>query len=135
MKFIKITREFAEKHYAEHIGKPFFEKLMKGITSGPIVAMVSTHHFHTTPDSINFRSLISTLSLSLVVWKGLGGKECHCLKSSDDGSNQSCQLCSRHCQRRFWHRSWTVLLLRKHSNGIIHPEKTHFSFNSSFLSD
>jgi nucleoside-diphosphate kinase len=34
-----ITRELAERHYAEHAGKPFFEELVEFITSGPLVAM------------------------------------------------------------------------------------------------
>ena len=39
MKLIKLTREMAEKHYAEHIGKGFFEGLVEYITSGPVVAI------------------------------------------------------------------------------------------------
>lgn len=39
-KLLLITNEMAEKHYAEHKGKPFFEKLVKFITSGPVFAMV-----------------------------------------------------------------------------------------------
>lgn len=35
-----ITREMAEKHYAEHVGKPFFSGLVDFITSGPVIAMV-----------------------------------------------------------------------------------------------
>jgi nucleoside-diphosphate kinase len=35
-----MTRELADRHYAEHIGKPFFEELATFITSGPLVAMV-----------------------------------------------------------------------------------------------
>ncbi len=35
-----MTREMAEKHYAEHAGKPFFPGLVDFITSGSIVAMV-----------------------------------------------------------------------------------------------
>jgi nucleoside-diphosphate kinase len=34
-----MTREMAEQHYAEHVGKPFFEELVTFITSGPLVAM------------------------------------------------------------------------------------------------
>ena len=34
------TVELAEKHYAEHKGKPFYPRLIRYITSGPIVAMV-----------------------------------------------------------------------------------------------
>jgi len=40
LKMFKITRELAEKHYGEHVGKPFFESLVGFITSGPVVAMV-----------------------------------------------------------------------------------------------
>jgi nucleoside-diphosphate kinase len=40
MKLMRITRELAERHYAEHAGKPFYESLISFITSGPVVAMV-----------------------------------------------------------------------------------------------
>jgi len=40
MKLMRIPRETAEVHYAEHVGKPFYEKLLNYITSGPVVAMV-----------------------------------------------------------------------------------------------
>ena len=40
MKFMKVTNELAEKHYAEHKDKPFFKGLVSFITSGPVVAMV-----------------------------------------------------------------------------------------------
>jgi nucleoside-diphosphate kinase len=36
---LTMTRELAERHYAEHDGKPFFEELVAFITSGPLVAM------------------------------------------------------------------------------------------------
>jgi nucleoside-diphosphate kinase len=35
-----ITRDLAQRHYAEHEGKPFFGELVDFITSGPLVAMV-----------------------------------------------------------------------------------------------
>ena len=35
-----LTRELAERHYAEHAGKGFYEELVTFITSGPLVAMV-----------------------------------------------------------------------------------------------
>ncbi len=35
-----MTRELAERHYAEHAGKGFYEELVSFITSGPLVAMV-----------------------------------------------------------------------------------------------
>lgn len=40
MKLWLIPRETAERHYGEHVGKPFFESLVSFITSGPVVAMV-----------------------------------------------------------------------------------------------
>jgi nucleoside-diphosphate kinase len=40
MKLMTIGRELAERHYAEHAGKPFFDPLVAFITSGPVVAMV-----------------------------------------------------------------------------------------------
>jgi len=40
MKLMTIDRDLAERHYAEHVGKPFFEPLVAFITSGPVVAMV-----------------------------------------------------------------------------------------------
>ena len=39
MKMINVTPEQAAKHYEEHYGKPFYDGLIKFITSGPIVAM------------------------------------------------------------------------------------------------
>jgi nucleoside-diphosphate kinase len=35
-----LTRELAERHYAEHAERPFFGELVDFITSGPLVAMV-----------------------------------------------------------------------------------------------
>ena len=35
-----ITRETAEQHYAEHVGKPFFDDLVAFITRGPAMVMV-----------------------------------------------------------------------------------------------
>jgi len=40
MKLLQVTPELAAKHYAEHLGKPFYNRLIYYITSGPIVAMV-----------------------------------------------------------------------------------------------
>lgn len=40
MKFIQMSDELAARHYAIHEGKPFYEKLLDYITSGPVVAMV-----------------------------------------------------------------------------------------------
>ncbi|SFF05050.1 nucleoside diphosphate kinase [Paenibacillus catalpae] len=39
-KFMVVSRELAETHYAEHEGKPFYEPLLNFITAGPVFAMV-----------------------------------------------------------------------------------------------
>ncbi|MFB6354530.1 MAG: nucleoside-diphosphate kinase [Halobacteriales archaeon] len=39
-KFMRIDRDLAEDHYAEHEGKPFFEDLVEFIIAGPVFAMV-----------------------------------------------------------------------------------------------
>lgn len=40
MKMLEVTSEQAAAHYAEHVGKPFYDGLIQFITSAPIVAMV-----------------------------------------------------------------------------------------------
>jgi len=40
LKLVRVDRSLAERHYAVHRGKPFFEGLLAFITSGPLVAMV-----------------------------------------------------------------------------------------------
>ncbi len=40
MKLKKLTREEAERLYAVHKGKPFFEELIEFVTRGPVVLMV-----------------------------------------------------------------------------------------------
>ena len=39
MKMMQIHKELAAKHYAVHIGKPFYESLIEYITSAPVVVM------------------------------------------------------------------------------------------------
>jgi len=39
-KFIWVSEELAETHYAIHKGKPFYEGLIRYITSSPVMAMV-----------------------------------------------------------------------------------------------
>ena len=39
-KFMHVSTELAEKHYAVHKGKPFYEGLIRYITSSPVMAMV-----------------------------------------------------------------------------------------------
>jgi nucleoside-diphosphate kinase len=38
-RLLKVTRPLAQKHYAEHRGKPFFGGLVSFITSGPVLAL------------------------------------------------------------------------------------------------
>lgn len=40
LKLVQLTREQAERLYEVHRNKPFFEKLVQHVTSGPILAMV-----------------------------------------------------------------------------------------------
>jgi nucleoside-diphosphate kinase len=40
MKLVQAGRELAEKHYAVHKGKSFYESLLRFLTAGPTVAMV-----------------------------------------------------------------------------------------------
>ena len=37
---VRVDRELAERHYAEHVEKPFFGELVDFITSGPTLALV-----------------------------------------------------------------------------------------------
>lgn len=39
-KFMQVSRELAETHYAIHKGKPFYDGLISYITSAPVMAMV-----------------------------------------------------------------------------------------------
>lgn len=40
LKLLQASRELAEKHYAVHKGKPFYDSLLQFLTAGPTVAMV-----------------------------------------------------------------------------------------------
>ncbi|MFB0538312.1 MAG: nucleoside-diphosphate kinase [Anaerolineae bacterium] len=40
MKMIQMDYDLAERHYAVHEGKPFYEPLLEYITSAPVVVMV-----------------------------------------------------------------------------------------------
>lgn len=40
MRFMRLPKELAERHYGEHKGKPFFPGLIEYITSGPSLVMV-----------------------------------------------------------------------------------------------
>ena len=39
LKMLQVTQEQAAQHYAEHVGKPFYDGLVKFITAAPIVAI------------------------------------------------------------------------------------------------
>jgi len=39
-KFMRVSRELADTHYAIHQGKPFYDGLISYITSAPVMAMV-----------------------------------------------------------------------------------------------
>lgn len=40
MKMMTVSRDLAERHYAEHKGKAFYDELIRNVANGPIVAMV-----------------------------------------------------------------------------------------------
>ena len=40
LKLVRASRDLAEKHYAVHKGKPFYDSLLQFLTAGPTVAMV-----------------------------------------------------------------------------------------------
>jgi len=42
VRMLKADRALLEKHYAEHVGKPFYEPLVEFMMSGPIVAIVAS---------------------------------------------------------------------------------------------
>ncbi len=42
MRMLQADRALLEKHYAEHVGKPFYEPLVEFMMSGPIVAIVAS---------------------------------------------------------------------------------------------
>ena len=39
LKLVQVSQELAERHYAEHEGKPFYPGLLQYITSGPVVVL------------------------------------------------------------------------------------------------
>ena len=44
MKMVQVSRDLAEKHYAVHEGKFFYDGLVSYITSSPVVALVLEGH-------------------------------------------------------------------------------------------
>lgn len=41
IRLLHADRALLEKHYAEHVGKPFYEPLVEFMLSGPIVALIA----------------------------------------------------------------------------------------------
>ncbi|MGN6332818.1 MAG: nucleoside-diphosphate kinase [Motilibacteraceae bacterium] len=41
MQLRTLDRSVLERHYAEHVGKPFYEPLVEFMSSGPVVALVA----------------------------------------------------------------------------------------------
>ena len=39
-RLVRVDHDLAERHYAEHVGKPFFAELVTFITSAPTLALV-----------------------------------------------------------------------------------------------
>jgi nucleoside-diphosphate kinase len=39
-RLLQIDEALAARHYAEHVGKPFYERLCSFITSGPVIAAI-----------------------------------------------------------------------------------------------
>ncbi|MBV9323389.1 MAG: nucleoside-diphosphate kinase [Chloroflexi bacterium] len=37
LKLVEVSAELAARHYAEHLGKPFYDGLLAYITSGPVI--------------------------------------------------------------------------------------------------
>jgi nucleoside-diphosphate kinase len=37
LKLVSVSSDLAARHYAEHLGKPFYEGLLRYITSAPVV--------------------------------------------------------------------------------------------------
>lgn len=48
MKMLMVNEQLAEKHYAEHKGKDFYDRLLRYIMSGPVVVAVIE-----APDAVN----------------------------------------------------------------------------------
>ncbi len=42
LRMLNADRTLLEQHYAEHVGKPFYEPLVEFMMSGPIVAIVAS---------------------------------------------------------------------------------------------
>ena len=41
IRLLHADRALLEKHYAEHVGKPFYEPLLEFMLSGPIIALIA----------------------------------------------------------------------------------------------
>ena len=41
LKMLQVTKELAQKHYEEHLERPFYPLLEEFITSGPVIAIAA----------------------------------------------------------------------------------------------
>ena len=39
LKLLRVSDDLAQRHYAEHVGKPFYQGLVSYITSAPVIAL------------------------------------------------------------------------------------------------
>ncbi len=84
LKMLEVSDEQAAAHYAEHVGKPFYQPLIQFITSAPIVAMViegidaieEVRHIvgATNPDKADVGSIRADYSPLM---------KCNCIHASD----------------------------------------------------
>lgn len=84
LKMLVVSDEQAAAHYAEHVGKPFYQPLIQFITSAPIVAMViegidaieEVRHIvgATNPDKADVGSIRADYSPLM---------KCNCIHASD----------------------------------------------------
>jgi nucleoside-diphosphate kinase len=74
MRFMQITRELAERHYAVHKGKPFYEPLVAYIVSAPVVVLVLEGkdaiqvHGSDGPETAHFEVSLFFDSAEMVSW-------------------------------------------------------------------
>ena len=71
-KFMQISRELAETHYGVHKGKPFYDPLLKYITSGPVMVLVfeAERAFAKTMADRDHTAFVSFLSEEAVFLSG-----------------------------------------------------------------
>ena len=59
LKHIRLSKEQAEEFYSIHKGKPFYNDLIKFMTSGPVIVLSLHSNSYSNEDTVNdFRDLI-----------------------------------------------------------------------------